>query len=481
MTQYISKAAFLDGTVCPTRGWWMLRRDGPPQSLGDRRRMMEGIEVGSRAREVLGPGKIVPPLNTNEAADVTTGLLKDTSVTHVYEALFVWRSFVTKADAIIRSGGRWDLIEVKSSVRDKPELLDDLAYTFLIASEAGLVIRSAKLLLLSKDFRRGDPAAALFTEIDKTSDVQERAESFRGAADHIERALLGNERPLPTAIPACAKCDFFRTKCIGVDLDHSIFEIPLIRGKKLQKLLDDGVLEIRDVPEDAPLTERQRIVWETVRSERPTITPMGFDQLDEVKWPALYLDFETVMTGLPLYDDIAPYTQIPTQYSIHLCSALGIVEEHRKFLADPAKDDRHELASRLMEDLTGDGSIIVYSGFEKRILKELGEAFLEFTESCTECISRLVDLESVIKETIYHPDFRGSTSIKRTLPTLAPDFSYEGLEVQKGDDASAHFAFMALGHYDSEETEKIRSALLEYCKQDTLAMVQLHVALLGLR
>ena len=130
--------------------------------------MMEGIEVGSRAREVLGPGKIVPPLSTNEAADFTTGVLKDTAVTHIYEALFVWRSFVTKADAIIRSGDRWDLIEVKSSVRDKPELLDDLAYTFLIASEAGLVIRSAKLLLLSKDFRRGDPAAALFHTLEAT-------------------------------------------------------------------------------------------------------------------------------------------------------------------------------------------------------------------------------------------------------------------------------------------------------------------------
>jgi len=39
-------------------------------------------------------------------------------------------------------------------------------------------------------------------------------------------------------------------------------------------------------------------------------------ELETVSWPAYCLDFETVMTAIPLFPDIAPYTQLPTQYSI---------------------------------------------------------------------------------------------------------------------------------------------------------------------
>ena len=34
---------------------------------------------------------------------------------------------------------------------------------------------------------------------------------------------------------------------------------------------------------------------------------------------ANYLDFETMMTAIPLYPDITPYAQIPIQYSIKIC------------------------------------------------------------------------------------------------------------------------------------------------------------------
>ncbi len=38
----------------------------------------------------------------------------------------------------------------------------------------------------------------------------------------------------------------------------------------------------------------------------------------------------------------------------------------------------------------------------------------------------------------------------------------------------ATFACLAQGKYDDNEVETIKNHLLEYCKQDTLAMVNLH-------
>ena len=85
----------------------------------------------------------------------------------------------------------------------------------------------------------------------------------------------------------------------------------------------------------------------------------------------------------------------------------------------------------------------------------------------------MVDLEAIIKRNFYHPGFHGSTSIKRTLPVLVPEMSYEGLEIADGDSAMAAFAFIAWGRYADKELEHVKRNLFEYCKQDTLAMVKL--------
>ena len=91
----------------------------------------------------------------------------------------------------------------------------------------------------------------------------------------------------------------------------------------------------------------------------------------------------------------------------------------------------------------------------------------------------MVDLEAIIRKNFYHHEFHGSTSVKVTLPVLVPEMSYENLEIADGDSASAEFAYLAMGRYKNEaEAEQIRTNLLKYCAQDTMAMVKLHESLL---
>ena len=49
--------------------------------------------------------------------------------------------------------------------------------------------------------------------------------------------------------------------------------------------------------------------------------------------------------------------------------------------------------------------------------------------------------------------------------------SYAGLEIAEGDSAMAAFAYMAHGRYDEPECNSIKNHLLEYCKKDTEAEV----------
>jgi hypothetical protein len=93
---------------------------------------------------------------------------------------------------------------------------------------------------------------------------------------------------------------------------------------------------------------------------------------------------------------------------------------------------------------------------------------------------RLVDLLPLVREHYYHPDMRGSWSLKSVLPSVAPELAYhEGLgDVQEG--LAAQDAWAALsGHapeaadWGEQSRRSVREALLAYCARDTLAVARL--------
>jgi predicted RecB family nuclease len=86
---------------------------------------------------------------------------------------------------------------------------------------------------------------------------------------------------------------------------------------------------------------------------------------------------------------------------------------------------------------------------------------------------RLWDLLPVIRNHVYDPAFAGSYSLKDVLPALVPDMTYEGMEVANGTDAGLAWESLIRGGLDQVERDKIKKALLDYCGQDTLALVRL--------
>ncbi|MBA7481449.1 hypothetical protein ES707_16921 [subsurface metagenome] len=470
----ITKRVFLNTMVCPTLG--RITNSEPSKqskSISDILRMEEGIEIHERARTVFPEGHFIKDDNIT-TPEKTQEILKDESIRVIFEATFLANGFIAKADILIRQSSGWHILEVKSGVNDKKEYLDDLAYTAMVAGNAGLEISECSLMLLSRDYRLGMENDKLFTEINHTEEVLLQAKEFTDHCDVIRQIISLDSKPDVELKWECKGCDIFK-ECFDQGIENHIFDLPRLGEKKFQKLVASAILRIEDVPEDFKLTPPQVKVRDAVKSGKTFVNKVGInDALNSISFPTYNLDFETVQTAIPLYSDIPPYAQIPTQYSIHICSSQGQIDGHFDYLADPMKDCRRELAEKLISDCGNKGSIIVYTSFEKTRLKALIGLFPDLEKPLNTLLERIIDINKLISDNLYHPEFHGSYSIKRVLPVLVPDLGYEDMDVSNGQDASATFAYMAKGKYDDEEAKDKRKQLLEYCKLDTLAMVKLH-------
>ena len=475
----ITKNLFLSTITCPTFGWSLSHLPLPPISLSDKFRMEEGIEVHKRARSLF-PNSIEITGNNIKASQTTQQLLNDPTIETIFEATFQTDNYITKADILLRQATGWKIIEIKSNANISDDLIDDLAYTTMIARKAGLKISSSSLLLVDKDYRLDMADKDLFVEHECRDHVFEKIKDFEQSYDYVIGILSQEEKPAPELRWECRNCDYY-LDCHNSDKANTIFELPYCNASKFQELSVLNVFHIRDIPSSVKLSQYQQKVVKAVSSSKVVIDKEGLkNDLEYIRYPAYYLDFETMSTCIPLYSETAPYTQIPTQYSIHKCSAPGSIAHHYEYLADHKRDCRRELADMLIRDCSKRGSIITYTGFEERIIKGLIKLFPDLENELNALLDRIVDLHRIIRDNYYDPEFHGSTSIKKVLPVMVPELSYEGMNIADGSDAMAIFAYLVKGRYKEDQVEQIRKDLLEYCSVDTMAMIKLVERLRGI-
>jgi hypothetical protein len=189
-----------------------------------------------------------------------------------------------------------------------------------------------------------------------------------------------------------------------------------------------------------------------------------------------------MMPPIPLYEGTRPYQTIPFQWSLHMIDGDGELN-HKEFLADGVNNPRRQFAETLIDALArSDDPIIVYSAYEQTRLKELAADFPHLSTALNALISRLADLLPIVRSAIYFPEFQFSNSIKSVAPVLCPGFSYDDLEgVADGGAASGAFLQLASGVLSvPSEAADLRTQLLAYCKRDTLALIEVHRALMHL-
>lgn len=480
----LSKSRYISGDQCHLRLWHDTHARELAAEPDDTLKAIfaTGHEVGEMACRRYPGGHFVTHdyRHTADALAETRQLIEADSVPALFEPAFVHQGVVVRADVLERlPGGGWRLVEVKSTTRLKGVFLLDAAVQLWVLRGAGLDVREAAVLTLNREYvyEGGEhDLDALFLLHPVTNEANGLLETI-GSNVAAMKAVLMEPRPpdiepgdhcfAPYECPYHAHC----TRDIAHP-DHGIDELPWLGERRRVQLRGMGIEEIRDIPEDFPLTHLQRIVRQAVKEDRPIVHGNIQRAIARARSPVRYLDFETCSPAIPRFAGTRPYDAIPFLFSVHT-RRNGFPADHVDYLHEGNDDPRPQLAEHLVGALGHGGSICTYSGYERQVVRTLAAALPERAAELGAFEARILDLLPVVRNGYYHPEFRGSFSIKSVLPVLAPDSGYDHLAIADGQTAAARY-LLALSNEDPQERNQTFEDLRAYCARDTLALAKLH-------
>ncbi len=483
----LSKSRFISGTQCHLKLWYdsYERELAPPPDARLQATFDTGHEVGLLACERHPGGHTIGQEHwrVREALGETRAVIEAGNAPALFEAAFRHEGVLVRADILERlPDGGWRLAEVKSSTTVHDHYLLDLAVQLWVLRGAGLDVREAEVVTLDRDYvydgERLD-LDRLFKRHPLTDEADALQDRVAGGVREMLAMLGGAAAPEITPGKHCFNpydCHYYGY-CTRdfVWPEHGIGELYRLHYRRRAELEAAGIEAIRDVPDDFPLTELQKIIRRAVLEDRDLVHGDVEAALARLEAPVRYLDFETFAPAIPRFAGTRPYDAVPFLFSVHT-DRNGTAPVHTDYLHESGDDPRAELADRLIEALGSSGSICTYSGYEKQVLGRLATALPERATELAAITARLFDLLPVVRDNYYHPDFGGSFSIKSVLPVLAPGLGYDDLEIAEGTMASVQYT-LALANEDFEERERTFADLRAYCERDTYAMVRLREAL----
>lgn len=474
----LSKSRILSGLQCAKRLYLETHHPG----LGETSKTAEkafniGHQVTAMARLSFPDGMLIGyETDIQQALYATDTALADRpgDIT-LFEPAFSFGDAVARTDILIVCDGRVAIKEVKSSSSVKPTHITDAAIQAWILQGLGYTVDSVSILHINTDFvYQGDGNySGLFHEADITDQIGAIQDDIPGWLDAF-RHMLEDGVPAISMGPHCSSpypCQF-KNNCTAYAPEYPVSMLP--RAAKLAKQLEAmGYSDLRDVPPDLLNNDMQRRIQACSKNNAVYVSDDVAEQLSQLPYPRYYLDFESVQFPIPIWAGTRPFDQLPFQWSCHIEHDAGSSLEHKDYLAESGKPPMRQFTESLITCLGSDGPVLVYSNFERTTIRQLQQRFPDLVTDLENIVDRLVDLLPVAEQHYYHPAMKGSWSIKAVLPTIAPELDYKALSVQDGNMAQMVFLEMIDNATGGERRDEIRAALLEYCGQDTLAMVRL--------
>ncbi len=211
-----------------------------------------------------------------------------------------------------------------------------------------------------------------------------------------------------------------------------------------------------------------RMYKEWIQFDKKTIQEIFWN----LTFPLYFYDYETVSRPIPIFQQTHPRQQAVVQYSIHKIDADGTIT-HYEWLINPWSETNKEVVYKFVQDVWDPKwtFIVRNKWFENSRNDEMWVMYPEYKKFFEEVNLQTFDLMDIFKNLQYFdPDFGWSCSIKKVLPVLS-DITYDWMTVSNGGDASNYLQKLIKNQLPIEISVK---NLLEYCKQDTRAMVEIY-------
>jgi hypothetical protein len=477
MLQFLSKSKYLSGLQCPKLLWTQINEPGeiPEPDTVTQYIFDQGHVVGEYAKQIFPGGIDIPQDDILENVSKTKDLLTERKP--LFEAGILSGNVYSRVDILNPANDdEWEIIEIKSSTSVKDVHIDDVSFQKHCCEKAGLKIRTCKLGYINSQYVKNgeiDPTKLFILE-DISPQVEETSKGIEKRVFNLLDVISNTICPEVNIGKHCLvpyECPL-REKCWDFLPENSIFDL---RGGKTRQfsLYEQGIISIKDIPNDIPLSRQQQIQKECVIAGTTHVEGKEIRLfLDMLQYPLYYLDFETMGPAIPIYDGMRPYQTIPFQFSLHIVENDESEPVHHSFLADGIADPRPQLLHELQSLLGSEGSIIAYnSSYEEGVLKELVEAFPEYGDLLECILTRIVDLLFPFSQFLYyHASQKDTASLKKVLPAITGR-GYEEMGIGDGMDASIAYERITYGSATQEEIARVRADLLKYCKLDTEGMI----------
>lgn len=444
-------------------------------------RFNRGNKVGVAAQNIFPGGKngsLGYERKNTEAAALTAQLIEKGEII-IYEAAFISNRMFAAIDILIKENDKWYGFEVKSSARVLYNHIQDASFQYKVIKDSGIILEDFFIVHLDTSYIKN--GSLEYDKLFKKASVLDQVLKNQSVIEeNIELALEMLKKNITPDVPIgvhCFEpysCDF-SGQCWGEQPGNSVFSLGGMHKKDQFEMYDKGFKTLNDIPDEYPLRKAQSMQIDALKNNMPIVEQDKLnDFISSIRYPIYFMDFESMMPAIPIFDGTTPFHHLPFQFSIHYLVDIKSEAAHFSFLAEQGKDPRKEFIEALLKVIGSEGTILVYNmDAERKSLNDLKNIFPQYKTEIENIISRMSDLaQPFLNYWYYHPAMKGSTSMKNVLPALVPELNYDDLKINNGNLAS--IAFEALQYEnDMFKILEVREQLLKYCEMDTYGMVRI--------
>lgn len=424
----------------------------------------------------------------------------------LFQPTFTSSGLMARADILYRGDdGGLVLREVKSS---SPPANDDhvldAAFQYRVLCESGLPVSKVELLLLNREYiREGalDPEQLFVAQ-----DVTERVIGLQGfissaieEAKEVDSHDLAPEVGLEDLRIANLSDDEVLHYRADLRQEDSVLLMPKsgtgrrknialaahlhaskgsvaasgVDNEALDSVAESGAKKPKNGhPEN---TNKLKAAFRVATSTQAVICDSAkiAEAISDIKFPVVFIDFETYLSSLPPHDGCRPNDQVPFMVSMIRIDSPDARAEVKTVIAEPDHGDpRRLVADAVVEGCRGANCLVAFNAsFEKTVMKNLAKVLEQDShDEMLSLITKFKDIAEPFKKgDFYHPEQYGKTSLKRVAGVLLKKKPYDGLEVVNGAGAAGVYLKALSG--DTDHWEKAKQQLVKYCDADVQCMV----------